>query len=150
MDQRETKIREDQEAIGRAVNGDNWDEINKELTEKSIDWYEKNIGDLVLEGSEVRKAYTLLLLKYLKIDPEEVPIVHEDKTRIVWRTTSWCPVIEACERGGFDTREVCKKGFESSVQAIIERLNPRLRFSRNYDRIRPHSDYCEEVIELIV
>jgi len=150
MDQRETKIRENQEAIRRAVNSDNWNEINEELTERSIGWYEKNRGDLVLEGSDVRKAYTLLFLEYLKIDPGEVPIVHEDETRIVWRATSWCPVVEACERGGFDTREVCKKGWESSVQALIEKINPKLRFSRNYDRIRPHSDYCEEAIELIV
>ena len=148
MDQRETKIREIQEKIGRAVNSDNWNEINEELTEKRTGWYAKNRGDLILEGSEVRKAYTMFILEYLKIDPGEAPIVYEDETRIVWRSVNWCPVVEACERGGFDTREVCKNGWERSVQAMIEKIDPRLRFSRNYDRIRPHTDYCEEEITL--
>jgi len=148
VDRREAKIREIQDKIGRAVNSGNWDEINEELTQKRIGWYEKNKGELVLEGSEVRRAYAMFLLEYLEIDPGEAPVVHEDETRIVWRSTNWCPVAEACERGGFDTREVCRKGWESSVQAMIEKIDPRLRFSRNYDRIRPHSDYCEESIEL--
>lgn len=149
MDQREKKIAETQKKIERAVNSGDWDEINEELTEKRIGWYEDNKGELVLEGSEVKKAYTVFLLEYLEIDPGEVPVVHEGETRIVWRSTNWCPVAEACERGGFDTREVCKKGWESSVQAMIERINPGLVFSRNYDRIRPYSNYCEESIELI-
>jgi len=148
VDQRETKIREIQEKIGRAVSADDWTKINDELTEKRNSWYAKNRGDLALEGSEVRKAYTMFLLEYLKIDPREAPIVYEDETRIVWRSINWCPVVEACERGGFDTREVCKYGWETSVQAMIEKINPKLRFSRNYDRIRPHTDYCEEEIEL--
>ena len=115
MDQRETKIQEIQEKIRRAVNTDDWNEIDEELTEKRTSWYAKNRGDLVLKGSEVKKAYTMFILEYLKIDPKEAPIVYEHETRIVWRSVNWCPVIEACERGGFDTREICKKGWERSV-----------------------------------
>jgi hypothetical protein len=53
-------------------------------------------------------------------------------------------VVEACLRGGYDTRAVCKNGYEESVQAFIELINPRLRFKRNYDSIRPYTEYCEE------
>jgi hypothetical protein len=36
------------------------------------------------------------------------------------------------------------------VQHLIVRLDPRLRFSRNYvDGIRPYAAYCEERIELL-
>ena len=35
--------------------------------------------------------------------------------------------------------------------ALITRLDPRLRFSRNYATgIRPYADYCKEQIELLV
>ena len=49
---------------------------------------------------------------------------------------------------GLDTRYVCKKVYEAPTQTFMKRIHPKLRFSRNYDAIRPHSDYCEETIEL--
>ncbi|RLF97358.1 nucleoside deaminase, partial [Thermococci archaeon] len=45
-------------------------------------------------------------------------------------------------------RKVCKKGWEKSVQLLIEKINPKLRFTRNYNKIRPYTEYCEEIIEL--
>jgi hypothetical protein len=45
---------------------------------------------------------------------------------------------------------VCREGTEESVGRLIARLDPRLRFSRNYvDGIRPYAPYCEERIELV-
>jgi hypothetical protein len=59
-------------------------------------------------------------------------------------------MLEACVRLGLDTRQVCREGTEESVQHLIVRLDPRLRFSRNYvDGIRPYAPYCEERIELV-
>ena len=34
------------------------------------------------------------------------------------------------------------------VQIFLEQISPRIRFSRNYDRIRPYAEYCEEIMEL--
>lgn len=149
MEENERIIQEIFERIKEAKKNNNWDYINTKLLEKRLDWYEENKIDMNLQGTDVRKAYTLLLIEYLKINPIEVPVVYEDERKIVWRSYNWCPVLESCKRGGFDTWEVCKKGWERSVQALIEKINPRLRFSRDYEKIRPYAEYCEEIIELI-
>lgn len=143
------EVQEKLERIIRAKESNNWSEINSRQIEKRLKWYEENKGKLKLEGSDVRKAYTLILLEYFKLKEEEVPIIYEDERKIVWRSYNWCPVLEACKIGGFDTREICKKGWERSVQALIEKINPNLKFSRNYEKIRPYYEYCEEIIELI-
>ena len=45
---------------------------------------------------------------------------------------------------------VCRAAAEGAVQALSACLDPRLRFSRNYDAgIRSYADYCEEKIELL-
>ncbi len=119
----------------------------EETIRKRLEWYMRNEGRLDLEGTDVRKAYTLLLLRYLALEPSEVPVIYEDETRIVWRSFNPCPLLEACKRLGLDTRMVCKSQ-EPAAQALIEKVNRNLKFSRNYDRIRPRSPYCEEMIEL--
>jgi hypothetical protein len=92
----------------------------------------------------------MFLLRHLGLDPAEVPVVYEDERRIVWRSFNFCSMLEACLRLGLDTRQACREGTEESVQRLIARLDPRLRFSRNYvDGIRPYAPYCEEQIELL-
>ena len=130
--------------ISSAINSDDWTVFNRRLTEKRQSWYKMTGRHIKVPGSDVRRAYHLFLIEYLGVSPEEVPVVYEDESRIVWHSHNWCPVVEACQRGGYDTRVVCKNGYEKSVQAFIELINPRLRFTRNYDRIRPYTEYCEE------
>lgn len=48
---------------------------------------------------------------------------------------------------GLDTRWVCRLYNEGAVDQLIRQIDPRLRFSRNYELIRPYSGYCEERIE---
>lgn len=145
----EEVVEEILEKITKAEKKEDYSLINQKLLEKSLGWFERNRDNLNLQGSDVRMAYTLLLIEYLGINPSEVPIIYEDERKIVWRSYNWCPVLEACKRAGFDTREVCRKGWELSVQALIEKINYKLRFSRTYETLRPHGEYCEEKIELI-
>jgi hypothetical protein len=35
------------------------------------------------------------------------------------------------------------------VQVFISRIDPQLRFQRNYDALRPYTPYCEEIITLV-
>ncbi|MFX1512853.1 MAG: hypothetical protein ACFFCQ_09725 [Promethearchaeota archaeon] len=142
-------IKEILETIRQAEKAGDYNLLNQRLLKKRLSWYKENKEQLILEGSDVKKAYTLLLFEYLKIHPEEVPIVYEDEKKIVWRSYNWCPVLEACKMGGFDTREICKKGWEQSVQELIKNINQNLRFTRNYKKIRPHAEYCEEIIKLV-
>ncbi len=149
MEKNENIIQEILQDIKMAKSLDDWTHINSKQTKKRLTWFSNNIDNLNLSGSDVRKAYTLLLIEYLAIPPEEVPVIEEDEKKIIWRSFNNCPVIEACRIGKFDTREICSKGYEKSVQELIMKINPKLHFSRNYDKVRPHSDYCEESIKLI-
>ena len=148
MQDNEKKINDVIAKLQRAQEIKSYEFINKELLEKRLRWYEENKDKLNLEGSDVRKAYTLFLIKYLGLSPKEVPVVYENERKIIWRSYNFCPVLEACKRLGKDTREVCKKAEEKSVQQLISSINPNLRFSRNYEKIRPYINYCEETIEL--
>ena len=113
-------------------------------------WWEANHRRLDLRGPLPRQAYTLVLLIYMGLDPLTIPVVYEDERTIIWRSANFCPTLEACRRLGLDTRIVCRAATEAAVQALIARLDTRLRFSRNYaSGIRPHADYCEEQIALL-
>jgi len=145
----ERKVQDVMAKLSRAKRTRNYTIICDESTQKRLRWYEENKERLELEGSDVRKAYTLLLLRYLGLRQEEVPIVYEDRKKIVWRSRNFCPVLEACVRLGLDTREVCREAEEKPAQELISKINPRLKFSRNYEKIRPRSEYCEEIIEFV-
>jgi tRNA(adenine34) deaminase len=134
----------------RACAGD-YRRIHEELDRKRQAWWEAKGATLHLEGPLPRQAYTMFLLEHLGLDPEEVPVVYEDERTIVWRSFNFCSMLGACINLGLDTRQVCREGTEKSVQRLIERLDPRLRFSRNYrDGIRPYAPYCEERIDLAI
>lgn len=133
--------------IADALKANDFSQIDSALSRKRISWLRNNIH-LVSEPSPVKKAYILLMRK-MEVNLSEVPIVHEDAKKIVWRSHNWCPVLEACKQLGLDTREICKKGWEQSVDQFVKGIHPRLRFSRNYRLLRPHSDFCEETIELL-
>ena len=134
--------------IGEAEENDDYSEINRKSIENRLGWYEENKDTLSLAGSDVRKGYTLIMLEFMQLDPEEAKVVYEDEKKIIWRSTNWCPILEACKQAGYDTRKVCKRGEEESVQRLIENINPNLRYTRDYDRIRPYTPYCEEIIYL--
>jgi hypothetical protein len=130
-------------------NGD-YSGFHQELKKKRLGWWEANKDSLNLSGSLPRQAYEMVLFQYMKISPEEVPVVEETETKITWISSNFCPILEACQRLGFDTRTVCKQGAEQSVQDLISQLNPNLVFSRNYKDLRPYGKYCEESFELRV
>ena len=132
-----------------ACDGD-YGPLDAEQAARRLTWWDHNKDRLRLSGPLPRQAYTLFLIMYLGLEPDEVPVVYEDDFKITWRSFNFCPTLEACQRLGLDSREVCRAGTERSVQELISRLDPRLRFSRNYaDGIRPYAPYCEESIDLI-
>jgi hypothetical protein len=140
------KVEEIAAKLRKAQDINSYEFIYQEQVEKRLRWYDANKEKVLLQGSDVRKAYTLLLIKYLQLRSDEVPIAYEDERKIVWRSYNFCSMLEACKKLGMDTRDVCKAG-EKAVEALITKVNPNLRFSRNYEKIRPYTDYCEEMIE---
>lgn len=128
---------------------DSWRSLGLELTRKRIAWFEKNKNRIVpdLKGSEVEKAYQLILMK-IGIAEKEAPITEKTDDRLVFHSENPCPALDACEILGLDTRVVCRLHTEKATDTLIKKLNPHLEFTRNYARLRPDSPFCEEIIEL--
>ncbi len=122
--------------------------IEKYLLDRRIDWFEKNRSLILeLQGNDIEKAYRLLLMK-IGIMEEEAPIIYKTNNIIVFHSINFCPSLEACKILGLDTRVICKAVFEKPTDALIKKINPKLRFDRNYNNIRPYTSYCEEIILL--
>lgn len=132
----------------RGCKGD-YRKVHEVLKQKRLAWWEENKDKLNLTGSLPRQAFTMVLFEYMGINPKDIEVVYEDERKITWRSFNFCPILEACQRLGLDTRIVCKETDEESVQDFIACLNPKLRFSRSYERIRPYAEYCEETFELV-
>ncbi|NPV71895.1 MAG: nucleoside deaminase [Firmicutes bacterium] len=88
------------------------------------------------------------ILKKLEIAPDEAPVVTKTENKIVFHSKNFCPTLEACKILGLDTKLICREISEKPTDALVKRLSERLEFRRNYDRLRPQCDYCEEMIVL--
>ena len=93
-----------------------------------------------------REAYELLFFEYMGLRADEMPVVEESPDRIVWLSADDCPTLDACRLLGLDTRQVCRAVSERPVQTFLSRLDPRLRFVRDYVAMRPHAPHCREQI----
>lgn len=146
---KEAAIAKQMDRILNAEEKGSYEDIRRYLSEKRRTWFEKNKHLLdEMKDSDLRKAYELTMLKYIGIDPKEVPVVYEDDKKIIWHSYNWCSVLEACKRLNIDTRKVCKEGWEEWVDEMAKMINSRLHFSRTYKTLRPHGEYCEEMFEL--
>jgi guanine deaminase len=93
-----------------------------------------------------REAFDLLFFDYMGLSPDDLPIVSETETEIVWQSANPCPTLEAVKALGLDTRTVCRATTEKSTQAFVSQIDPQLRFLRSYETIRPYADHCREMI----
>jgi hypothetical protein len=126
--------------------------MHEELKKKRLDWWESNkeiFKKLNLLDFLPRLAFTIILFEYMRINPIDIQVIYEDEKRIIWRSFNFCPILEACKRLGIDTRIFCKAVNDESVQDFLSCINPKLKFFRNYEKIRPHAEYCEETFELV-
>lgn len=133
----------------RTGGSDAWSEAGQRLLEQRIVWFESRKESILaeLQGTEIEKAYQLILMK-LGISEEDAPIIEKSKGRLVFHSVNPCPALQACAILGLDTREVCALHTEKATDGLIKRINPGLRFTRNYEVVRPHAAYCEEIITL--
>ena len=119
------------------------------VTEKRLAGLEQHLDDLERTDDPVWYGYRLFYEVYLGVAaPADGEIVEQTEEKMVTRWWNHCPTLEACEALRLDTRQVCRKAYHGPVQAFLSKLDPRLRFERNYGAIRPHCAYCEEIITL--
>jgi hypothetical protein len=120
------------------------------VIQKRLLWLEQNAGSVERTGNPLADGFLLFYETYLGLSiPGEGEIVSADDRRLVTRWWNRCPTLDACLETGLDTREVCRKAYEKPVQAFLSWVDPRLRFRRNYDALRPRTPYCEEIIEIV-
>ncbi|MBW2526946.1 MAG: nucleoside deaminase [Deltaproteobacteria bacterium] len=126
-------------------------EVEAELARKRSSWARERLAAIEAARGEPleatpRAAFELFIRDYLGADLETVPVVHETDREIAWHAQNRCDTLEACGELGLDTRVVCRARYDKPVQHLLSALDPELRFVRNYERVRPMADVCEERI----
>jgi hypothetical protein len=117
------------------------------VIEKRLTWLAENQEGLNQTGDPLLDGYHLFYERYLGVSaPADGSIVEHTDRKLVMRWWNDCPTLEMCRKFGVDTREICRKAYHQPVQAFLSQVNPKLRFERNYEAIRPHTAYCEEII----
>jgi hypothetical protein len=123
------------------------------ITERRVSWFKENKKAVLskYEGlSDEEKAYRIIFLDHMKINPEHSKMIRIGSGRIRIESYNFCPYLEACRKLGLDTRYICKEVGEPSIQRVCQMINPNLKFKRNYQNIRPNAaDFCEEYLELL-
>ena len=134
--------------IDRLRNAD--DRILNELSVDSVlrrtKWFWENKSSFEFVSQDLLDSAYRLLLERLRITPNDAPIIKKTEKCIIFHSMNFCPTLEACRILGLDTRDVCKKLNEYSTDSLLRQMDKRLSFSRNYDKLRPYSKYCEEMI----
>lgn len=119
------------------------------VLEKRLAWLEEHLVTFERTDNPVLDGYRLFYERYLGVAvPADGEIAGRTGRSLVTRWWNTCPTLEACQKFGLDTREICRKVYHRPVQAFLAQLDPRLRFERNYEVLRPHAAYCEEMITL--
>lgn len=119
------------------------------VIEKRLGWLDERLDKMERKGDVAGDGYRIFYEEYLGISPpKDGEVVDKTDKKMVMRWWNYCPVLEGCKKFGLDTRVVCKKVYHKPVQIFLSRINPRLKFDRNYDSIRPYTPYCEEIITL--
>ena len=119
------------------------------VVEKRLAWLDENLEKFDRTDNVVLDGYRLFYEVYLGVSvPADGAIVEQTDSQLVTRWWNYCPTLEACQKLGLDTREICWKAYHQPVQVFLAKLDPRLRFKRNYEVLRPHASYCEEIITL--
>lgn len=122
-------------------------EIDAASASARLAWLEQNAQRLdPPEHPTPRFVYQTLFFDKMGLSPEDLPVLSETPSEIVWSSRNPCPTLEACARLGLDTRQVCRAVNEKSTQVFVSWFDPRLRFLRNYEWMRPRFDGCCERI----
>ncbi len=120
------------------------------VLDKRTAWLDSNLARLGHTADPLADAYRIFYQEYLGLSaPDDGEIAERGPRRLVSRWWNRCPTLEACQELGLDTRVVCKRAYHKPVQVFLSRIDPRLRFERNYDALRPHTPYCEEMLTLV-
>lgn len=98
---------------------------------------------------DMRELYELFYVKFLRLKPEQVEVVRITDNELITVSRNPCPILRLSLALGVDTRLSCRLVSETVCRFVLRRMDPRLVFWRDYERIRPYSDGCLEVIRRV-
>jgi tRNA(adenine34) deaminase len=128
------------------------DRILSELNEDSIcrrtKWFQKNRNSFNFLSNDLLTSGYRLLLERFQITGAEAPVIKKSEKEIVFHSMNFCPTLEACRILRLDTRYICKRLNEASTDILLKQIDGWLSFSRNYEKLRPYAEYCEEMISI--
>ena len=124
------------------------EEMAQEMLARRLGWYSEYQSLLKTDKKDVLNSAYQLFLNKLGITAADAPVVSRDEKILVLHSRNFCPTLEACKILNLDTRFVCRHLSEIPTTALLRRYHPKLRFTRNYDKLRPYTPYCEEMIIL--
>lgn len=122
--------------------------LNADSAKKRVKWFRENRESFTFISNDILDSAYRLLLARFKITQAEAPVISRTENRITFHSCNFCPTLEACRLLGLDTREICRKLNEASTDTLVKQIDPRLEFSRNYEKLRPYAEYCEEMISI--
>jgi tRNA(Arg) A34 adenosine deaminase TadA len=122
--------------------------LNEDSICRRTKWFQEHKGCFDFISQDLLDSGYRLLLERFCISPDEAPVVHKTDQEIVFHSMNFCPTLEACRILGLDTRHICKKLNENATDTLLKQIDYRLNFSRNYDKLRPYTEYCEELISI--
>ncbi|MFQ6126390.1 MAG: hypothetical protein ACE5R6_17530 [Candidatus Heimdallarchaeota archaeon] len=99
-------------------------------------WFEKNASKLDLSSPPLLAAYRLMMEDMIGDRLSEINIVEQSEDRIVHHYDLPCSILDACLQLGLDTRKICKALHQESANTLLQLVDPRLRFNRDYEKIR--------------
>lgn len=114
-----------------------------------LEWCKENKEKLTSKEYVIDHAFKTYYFDHLGLKAEDVEVVEKTENRVICRWCCPCQVLEICKMLKLDTRIVCKEAFEKPANTLLKHINPRLHFGRNYNKIRPHAEFCEEIIEVL-
>jgi tRNA(adenine34) deaminase len=132
----------------RNITDEQLQELNLESANRRVQWFKEKQATFSFKNEDPLCLGYKLLLKRFNITEQQAPISIKSESQLVFHSQNFCPTLEACKILGLDTRIICKKLNENATDALIKQIDPRLEFSRNYDKLRPYTEYCEEMIKI--
>lgn len=98
--------------------------------------------------SELKDVVDVFYFDFLRLERDDVEVVKLDSHEVVTRCRNSCPILSLSLRLNLETSYVCRVVSEPVCVYVLRKLRPDLEFERNYGRIRPYADDCEETIRL--
>jgi tRNA(adenine34) deaminase len=128
--------------IDQIRSGD-WATIERGNLAERMAWWE---GRAQPSHPTPRAGYEAFVLGSLGVADDQVAIRSENDSAIFWERRDPCATLAASESLGLGTRFVCRRVCEKPAQAFLSHIDPRLRFVRDYVRLRPRGSGCREGI----